>query len=84
MKITRKNKKQVDQYQSEFDFELAYLKEKIDEYLEISKSEHASHYDVTRSIQLIRWTSRAISENTEDLEIKINSLETALKSDMMV
>jgi len=84
MKITRKNKKQMEQYESEFDFELAYLKEKIDQYLEISKSEHASHYDVTRSIQLVRWTSRIISENTEDLEIKINSLEMALKSDMLV
>ena len=56
-------------------FALENLKNDISRYLEVAKSEYASHNDITRTIALINWTSRTVAENKDELEIKILAAE---------
>ena len=73
--ITKKNKKQIRQYEEDFLFALENLKNDISRYLEVAKSEYASHNDITRTIALINWTSRTVAENKDELEVKILAAE---------
>ena len=73
--ITKKNKKQIRQYEEDFMFALENLKNDISRYLEVAKSEYVSHNDITRTISLINWTSRTVAENKDELEIKILAVE---------
>ena len=69
--ITKKNKKQIHQYEEDFAFVLENLSNDIARYLEVAKSEYVSHNEISRTISLINWTSRTVSENKDELEIKI-------------
>lgn len=69
--ITKKNKKQMHQYEEDFTFVLENLKNDITRYLEAAQSEHVSHNDITRTISLINWTARTVAENRDELEFKI-------------
>jgi hypothetical protein len=69
--ITKKNKKQMHQYEEDFVFVLQNLKNDIARYIEAAHSEHVSHNDITRTIALINWTARTVAENRDELEFKI-------------
>lgn len=69
--ITKKNKKQMHQYEEDFVFVLENLKNEITRYLGVVGSEHVSHNDITRTISLINWTARTVSENRDESEFKI-------------
>ena len=69
--ITKKNKKQMHQYEEDFAVSLENLRNDITRYLEVAKSEYVSHNDITRTIALINWTARTVAENKDELEIKI-------------
>ena len=73
--ITKKNKKQMHQYEEDFVFVLENLKNDITRYLEAAQSEHVSHNEITRTIALINWTSRTVAENKDELEVKILAAE---------
>jgi hypothetical protein len=68
---TKKNKKQIDRYAEDFQFAMDNLSNHIKRYLEVAEHDHVSHNDITRSISAVNWTSRALAENKDDLEIKI-------------
>lgn len=75
---TMKNKKkQTGEYRKDFELELANLKDEIESYLNLSKSEHATHNDISSSIRLINWTSRTLAANRVDLDTKISVLESS-------
>ena len=65
----------MHQYEEDFTFVLENLKNDIDRYLEVAKSEYVSHNDITRTIHLINWTARTVAENKDELEIKILAAE---------
>ena len=65
----------MHQYEEDFMFALENLKNDISRYLEVAKSEHASHNDIARTIALINWTSRTVAENKDELEVKILAAE---------
>ncbi len=69
--ITKKNKKQIHQYEEDFVFVLENLKSEITRYLDVVESEHVSHNDITRTIALINWTARTVAENRDESEFKI-------------
>jgi hypothetical protein len=69
--ITKKNKKQMHQYEEDFVFVLENLKNDISRYLDVAKSEDVSHNDISRTISLINWTARTVAENRDELEFKI-------------
>lgn len=69
--ITKKNKKQIDRYREDFQFVLDNLSNEIERYLDVAEYDEVSHNDITRSISLINWTARTISENKDELEFKI-------------
>jgi hypothetical protein len=69
--ITKKNKKQMHQYEEDFNFVLENLKNDIKRYMDVAQSEHVSHNDITRTIALINWTARTVAENRDELEFKI-------------
>lgn len=61
----------MHQYQEDFNFALENLKNEITRYLDVVKSEHISHNEITRTIALINWTARTVSENRDESEFKI-------------
>jgi Na+/phosphate symporter len=67
----KKNKKQINRYIEDFNFALDNLSNEISRYLEVAENDEVSHNDITRTIALINWTARTVSENRDDLEIKI-------------
>lgn len=73
--ITKKNKKQIHQYEEDFAVSLENLSNDIARYLEVAKSEYVSHNDITRTVSLINWTARTVAENKDELEIKILAAE---------
>jgi phage shock protein A len=74
---TMKNKKkQIDEYRKDFELELANLKDEIESYLKLSKSEYATHNDISSNIRLINWASRTLSANRVDLDTKISMFES--------
>jgi hypothetical protein len=73
--ITKKNKKQMHQYEEDFTFVLENLKSEITRYMDVVRSEHISHNDITRTIALINWTARTVAENRDESEFKIMHAE---------
>lgn len=73
--ITKKNKKQIHQYEEDFSVAIQNLNDCITRYLKVAGSEFVSHNDITRTIALIDWTSRTVAENKDELEIKILAAE---------
>jgi hypothetical protein len=73
--ITKKNKKQMHQYEEDFAFVLENLKSEITRYMDVVRSEHISHNDITRTIALINWTARTVAENRDESEFKIMHAE---------
>ena len=62
----------MHQYEEDFIFVLENLKSEITRYLDVVKSEHISHNEITRTIALINWTARTVAENRDESEFKIN------------
>jgi hypothetical protein len=73
--ITKKNKKQIQQYEEDFAVSMENLRNDIARYLEVAKSEYVSHNDITRTVSLINWTACTVAENKDELEIKILAAE---------
>lgn len=67
----KKNKKQIIRYTEDFQFAMDNLKGEIERYLSVAEHDEVSHNDITRTIALINWTARTVSENRDDLEIKV-------------
>jgi len=62
------NKKQMKNYESDFKFSMTNLENEIERYLEVAGNDRVSHNQITRTIALINWTSRIVSENRDELE----------------
>jgi hypothetical protein len=73
--ITKKNKKQIHQYQEDFFLALESLTDDINRYLKVAESEYVSHNDIVRTIHLSNWTARTVAENKDELEIKVLAAE---------
>jgi 20S proteasome alpha/beta subunit len=73
--ITKKNKKQIHQYEEDFFLAIQGLTDDINRYLKVAESEYVSHNDIVRTIHLINWTARTVAENKDELEIKILAAE---------
>ena len=61
----------MHQYEEDFIFVLENLKNDINRYLDVARSEYVSHNDISRTISLINWTARTVAENRDELEFKI-------------
>jgi hypothetical protein len=70
-RIPKKNKKQIGEYEIDAKFAMQALQREIGAYLEVAKSEHISHNDITTTIHIINWASRTINENRDDAQTKI-------------
>ena len=65
----------MHQYEEDFAFVLENLKSEITRYMDVVRSEHISHNDITRTIALINWTARTVAENRDESEFKIMHAE---------
>ena len=65
----------MHQYEEDFTFVLENLKSEITRYMDVVRSEHISHNDITRTIALINWTARTVAENRDESEFKIMHAE---------
>lgn len=55
-------------YETDFKFSMTNLENEIERYLEVAANDRVSHNQITRTIALINWTSRIVSENRDELE----------------
>jgi hypothetical protein len=66
--MKKNNKHESWYYKEGANFQIAELQQVLSDYLTVAESEHVSHSDINRTINLVNWTTRTILENRAHIE----------------